>query len=292
MRFFLGFIFLLISGSAFSQVEKGISAIDSLTAISRVQFLSCDDLEGRYMGSKGGKISSQYISSEFVRVGYVPIVDTFSVNGFGMQNVYIMIPGQTKEIVVVGAHYDHLGVDSLGNVYNGADDNASGVAAVLGIADAIKASGLTPKRTIILALWDGEEKGLNGSENFVKNFERIGDVVFYLNFDMIGRNTDESRPNMFRYFYNDTKPEYRMYLDEGISKFGLRLEPDYRPWDDPTTGSDNANFARVGIPIAWYHTDGHADYHKVTDTHEKINWSKLLDIIKSSYYVSWCVANE
>lgn len=298
MRFFIGIIFLLTSPNVFGQVSKGVAAIDSLTAVARVQFLACDALEGRYAGSKDAAISAEYIASEFTRMGYKPVVQRFNERGGEMRNIYTVIPGSSDEIIVIGAHYDHLGVDDKGDAFNGADDNASGVAAVLGIGDAIKASGLTPKRTIILALWDGEEsgknreRGLNGSRFFTQNFEQIKNVVFYMNFDMIGRNTDESKPTLFRYFYNDTKPQYRSYLETAITDFDLNLSPDFRPWDNPTSGSDNANFARIGIPIAWYHTDGHADYHKVSDTSDKLNWSKMLDIIKSSYLVSWQVANE
>lgn len=274
-----------------STVERGVTGVDSLVAVARVEFLACDALDGRLTGSKDAKIVSEYIASEFTRAGYKPHFQKFMAKSSKMRNVYTVIEGTSKEIVVVGAHYDHLGVDSLGDAYNGADDNASGVAAVLGIADAIKASGAKPKRTIILALWDGEENGLNGSKHFVAHFPKIKDVVFYMNFDMIGRNTDETKPSLFRYFYNDTKPEYKQFLDESITQFGLKLEPDYRPWDMPTSGSDNASFARAGIPITWYHTDGHADYHGVNDTHKKLNWAKLVDIIKSSYYVTWRVAN-
>ena len=106
-----------------------------------------------------------------------------------------VIEGNTpQEIVVVGAHYDHLGMDGnlVGDaIYNGADDNASGVAAVLQIAQAFLATGVQPARTVIFALWDGEEKGLLGPAYFVQSFREMAHIKGYLNFDMIGRNSDE-----------------------------------------------------------------------------------------------------
>ena len=117
-----------------------------------------------------------------------------------MANVLGVIPGQrTDEYVIVGAHFDHLGTDeTLANdaIYNGADDNASGVSAVLQIARAFQASGQKPLRNVIIAFWDGEEKGLLGSKHFVQSCDFIGKVKGYLNFDMIGRNNkpDTSTP--------------------------------------------------------------------------------------------------
>lgn len=113
-----------------------------------------------------------------------------------------------------------------------------------------------------------------------------------MNFDMIGRNNDENKPNHVVYFYTDTHPQYGKWLKDSIRKYNFSLAPDYRPWDKPVSGSDNASFARHNIPIIWYHTDGHPDYHQPGDHADKLNWEKLVEITKTAYLTMWKLANE
>ena len=150
-------------------------------------------------------------------------------------------------------------------IYNGADDNASGVSAVLQIARAFLASGQQPERNVIFAFWDGEEKGLLGSKYFVQTCPFVSQIKGYLNFDMIGRNNKPEQPKHVVYFYTAAHPSFGDWLKKDIKKYGLQLEPDYRAWDNPVGGSDNGTFAKAGIPIIWYHTDGHPDYHQPSD---------------------------
>ena len=117
-------------------------------------------------------------------------------------------------------------------------------------------------------------------------------VKGYLNFDMIGRNSDESNPENVVYFYTESHPAFGKWLKEDIQKYNLKLKPDYRPWDRPVGGSDNTSFAKLDIPIIWYHTNGHPDYHLPSDHAERINWSKLVDITKASFLNMWNMANE
>ena len=163
-------------------------------------------------------------------------------------------------------------------IYNGADDNASGVSAVLQIAKAFLASGEKPERTIIFALWDGEELGLLGSEYFMQTCPFASEIKGYVNFDMIGRNNDEQKPKYVVYFYTEAHPQFGEWLKSDIKTYGLGLEPNYRPWDKPIGGSDNASFAKRDVPVIWYHTDGHPDYHQPSDHADKINWDKLVEI--------------
>ena len=169
-----------------------------------------------------------------------------------MSNVLGTIPGERPdEYVIVGAHFDHLGVDeTLANdrIYNGADDNASGVSAVLQIARAFLATGQKPLRTVIFAFWDGEEKGLLGSKYFVQSCPFISQVKGYLNFDMIGRNNKPEQPQHVVYFYTAAHPVFGNWLKQDIARYSLRLQPDYRAWDRPTGGSDNASFACATSP--------------------------------------------
>ena len=213
-----------------------------------------------------------------------------------MRNILCKIEGKNpNEIVIIGAHYDHLGYDPMlkgDQIYNGADDNASGVQAVLQVAKAFLATGEQPERTVVFAFWDGEEKGLLGSKYFALNYPEIGKVKGYLNYDMIGRNNNEANPQYFVYFYTAAYQMFGDWLKNDIETYGLQLDPSYRAWDNPVGGSDNGTFAKLGIPIIWYHTDAHPDYHQPGDHAERLNWDKVVDITKASFLAFWKLANE
>ena len=185
-----------------------------------------------------------------------------------------------------------MGADFRDQIYNGADDNASGVQAVLQVARAFLATGVQPERTTIFAFWDGEEKGLLGSRYFAQVYPEINKVKGYLNYDMIGRNNNEANPKHFVYFYTEAYPMFGDWLKNDIVTYGLELDPNYRPWDKPVGGSDNGTFAKLGIPIIWYHTDAHPDYHMPGDQGERCNWPKMVDITKASFLAFWKLANE
>lgn len=312
MRLILLFCVVFSSTMCFAQKEIGLSSINLERAKSVVGFLADDKIQGREAGMIGAKKAADYIAEEFAKYRlesvkggettgnkYFHSFDTTKLSvkfssepqKMHLRNVLAQIEGENpNEIVIIGAHYDHYGIRD-GKIYNGADDNASGVSAVLQIAKAFVESGVKPQRTVIFALWDGEEKGLLGSTQFTKSFKDIDKVTSYLNFDMIGRNSDESNPKTFTYFYTASKGEYEKWLREAVIEFSLDLKPQYNAWENPISGSDNASFAKRGIPIVWYHTQGHSDYHQPTDTADKINWSKLLDITKSAYLIFWNMAN-
>ena len=94
------------------------------------------------------------------------------------------------------------------------------------------------------------------------------------------------------YFYTEANPTFEKWLKEDIKKYNLQLEHDYRPWDNPIGGSDNGPFAKAGVPIIWYHTDGHPDYHQPSDHADKLNWEKIVEITKASFLNAWNLANE
>lgn len=322
-------IAFLISLSVLGQSGKdtGLGSINKESAEAYIGFLTSDALRGREAGQNGSCIAAEYIKSLLQDMGVKPLnTDSyfqpfeaysrerqtrarFSVHPdsiarykqerayrkLELKNVLGYIEGKRKdEYVIVGAHYDHLGMDeSLAGdkIYNGADDNASGVSAVLQIAKAFVVSGQQPERTVIFAFWDGEELGLLGSEYFVADCPFVSSVKGYLNFDMIGRNKDEAKPEHVVYFYTESHPAFGEWLKDDIKAYKLNLKPDYRPWDKPIGGSDNASFAKRDIPLIWYHTDGHPDYHQPTDHADKINWDKLVDITKASFLNLWNMAN-
>lgn len=324
----LSVLFIALFSNIYGQTakEKGLSSINIQTAKAHINFLAHDELEGREAGKHGSKIAAQYIISQLKQIGIKPLNNDYlqsfiacrkerqikaryQVNldsierlkkqvhkSLSLNNILGIIEGEnTKEYVIVGAHYDHLGIDedlAGDKIYNGADDNASGVSAVLQLAKAFKESEQKPKRNIIFAFWDGEEKGLLGSKYFTQNCSFIKDIKGYLNYDMIGRGIKSKKKNQVTYFYLASHPEYEQWLKEDIKRYNLSLNPDYRAWDNPVGGSDNASFALKKIPIIWYHTGGHKDYHQPSDHVDKINWIKLLNITKASYLNMWHWAND
>lgn len=327
-RDYLLLALLLVGNITFAQspIERGLNTINRSSAEATINFLAGDELQGREAGFHGSRVTSEYIVSLLQWMGVSPLADSYfqpfdayrkerqkkgrlevhpdSIaklkqavhQKLSMRNVLGMIPGKnTKEYVIVGAHFDHLGIDPAldgDQIYNGADDNASGVSAVLQIARAFLASGQQPERNVVFAFWDGEEKGLLGSKFFVQTCPFLSQIKGYLNFDMIGRNNKPQQPKQVVYFYTAAHPVFGDWLKEDIRKYSLQLEPDYRAWENPIGGSDNGSFAKVGIPIIWYHTDGHPDYHQPSDHADQLNWDKVVEITKASFLNMWKMANE
>ena len=327
-RDYLLLALLLVGNITFAQspIERALNTINRSSAEATINFLASDELQGREAGFHGSRVTSEYIVSLLQWMGVSPLADSYfqpfdayrkerqkkgrlevhpdSIaklkqevhQKLSMRNVLGMIPGKnTKEYVIVGAHFDHLGIDPAldgDQIYNGADDNASGVSAVLQIARAFLASGQQPERNVIVAFWDGEEKGLLGSKYFVQTCPFLSQIKGYLNFDMIGRNNKPQQPKQVVYFYTAAHPAFGDWLKEDIKKHGLQLKPDYRAWENPIGGSDNGSFAKVGIPIIWYHTDGHPDYHQPSDHADRLNWDKVVEITKASFLNMWKMANE
>ena len=327
-RDYLLLALLLVGNITFAQspIERALNTINRSSAEATINFLASDELQGREAGFHGSRVTSEYIVSLLQWMGVSPLAGSYfqpfdayrkerqkkgrlevhpdSIaklkqevhQKLSMRNVLGMIPGKnTKEYVIVGAHFDHLGIDPVldgDQIYNGADDNASGVSAVLQIARAFLASGQQPERNVIFAFWDGEEKGLLGSKYFVQTCSFLSQIKGYLNFDMIGRNNKPQQPKQVVYFYTAAHPVFGDWLKEDIRKYGLQLEPDYRAWENPIGGSDNGSFAKVGIPIIWYHTDGHPDYHQPSDHADRLNWDKVVEITKASFLNMWKMANE
>jgi hypothetical protein len=210
-----------------------------------------------------------------------------------LRNILGCIEGENpNEIMIVGAHYDHLGKHN-GHIFNGADDNGSGVVAVTTMAKAFMESGVKPYRTIIFALWDGEERGLLGSRSFIEHSKDLDKTLLYLNFDMIGRNGSPDSPgNKVAMIYTKAYNNLVETSKQNINDFNLNLDVNFSGVDKPVGGSDNSGFAKKEIPIFWFHTGGHTDYHKASDHVELINWDKLTDVIKLSYLNMWEFANN
>lgn len=323
LSFFVVISMFLCCSVAFAQKmpKRGYETITEESARSIIGFLAGDLVEGRDAGTRGGSLAAEYIVSLLQEWGVQPLDATGYLQHFTavknqnnwvteadldlsallargcekreMKNILAVIPGKEPGYVVVGAHYDHLGVDSTltgDNCFNGADDNASGVSAVLQIARAVKTTGKQPRRTIVFAFWDGEEKGLLGSRFFVKKCSFLSDVSAYMNFDMIGRGPVEE-PMHLSYMYSAGNPLFGEWLRADVKKHGFCFKPFYNASQNLIGGSDNTPFARKGIPIVWYHTEGHPDYHRPSDSYEKIIYPKLTDITRAAALCVWRLAN-
>lgn len=307
-----------------AQCDAGLRSITEDAARAHVYFLADDLLEGRRAGERGSRIAKQYIISQMRQAGLKPFFESYEqpfeacavqklksgVRYFveadsiaeikkqvhrtmHLSNVLAVLPGKkTDEMVVVGAHLDHEGVysDLEGDkIYNGADDNASGVAAVLQIMKAFVASDATPERTIVFAFWDGEEFGLLGSRYFTDNYKDMQKVKGYLNFDMVGSGTDS---RYLMYFFTAAHPKFGEWLKADMAKHNFCFDPDYRAWENPVGGSDQQSFHLKGVPIVWYHTGGQPNYNFPSDEADTVNYPKLTDITRASYLTTWHLANE
>ncbi|ACF13138.1 peptidase M28 [Chloroherpeton thalassium ATCC 35110] len=219
------------------------------------------------------------------------------------ENVCAMIEGceEKDEAVVVCGHYDHLGIDRRGNIYNGADDNGSGSAAVLSLAEAFARNGIKPRRSIIFMLFSGEEKGLLGSKHFVsKPMFPLENIVADVNLDMVGRSDrkhEASGETDYVYAIGSDKIslEYdRLLREANQASVNLELDYTFNREDDPNRfyyRSDQYSFAKHGIPSLFLFTGLHDDYHQPTDTIEKIDFEKLTKISRLAFSLLWRVAN-
>jgi Peptidase family M28/PDZ domain/PA domain len=202
-------------------------------------------------------------------------------------------PNPGKGWIVVGAHYDHLGhgtrgtslagKDEAGQIHHGADDNASGTAAVLAIADGLAKQPMR-RRNIMFTLWSGEEIGLVGSNAFIMNPPvPLAEVAAYLNFDMVGR----MQSNRLAADGTGSSEVWPRILERAnvAAGFDLNISP------DPYQPTDSSNFNQASIPTLFFTTGSHADYHRPSDTADKINYEDLDRIVDFAVAVIQSVAN-
>ena len=231
----------------------------------------------------------------------------------GMDNILGMVDGQSSdEMVVVGAHLDHDGIDEAGRIYNGADDNASGTAAVLAIASAFTraaAQGTRPARAVVFALWNGEEKGSLGAEFYVVHPQPARRIVANINLDMVGRDEDIPDPDDPRYHgFARTRaadntnvvhllgysyaPDIARAADVANEPTHLVVKQDYdRDSQGLVRRSDNWPFLQHGIPAVFLTTGLHPDYHTPDDDTARIDFAKLERITEFAARLAWLTAN-
>ncbi|HEV2670176.1 MAG TPA: M20/M25/M40 family metallo-hydrolase [Gemmatimonadales bacterium] len=278
--------------------------------LADVRFLADDRQEGRGVGTAGLERSGAYIKEGFGRAGLrasfqdftipadAPAVLHTNLAGTATRNVVAVIPGSSpqwrNEFIVVGAHYDHLGMggfgaldpDSTGRVHNGADDNASGTAALLEIGRMLSARTPAPARTIVLVAFSGEELGTLGSSYFVQHAvpQPIDSLYAMLNLDMVGR----LRNARLMALGAATAREFPALLDS------LNTPPrfDLRASGDGWGPSDHAVFFAAHHPVLHFFTDLHEDYHRSTDDWEKLNVEGLAQVAQFVADLAWALANR
>jgi Zn-dependent M28 family amino/carboxypeptidase len=256
-------------------------AIDSARLVRDISVLAHDSMEGRRVGTPGSARARTFLDTSFRERGLqaVPDADTYlhpftftrgdsTITGV---NILGMVRGTTRpdHYIVVSAHYDHLGVRN-GEIFNGADDNASGTAALLAIADHFTRN--LPRHSIIFAAFDAEEGGLRGARAFVAEppVQREA-IVLNVNMDMVGRNDAGELYVAGTAHY----PQLLPYVERVGATAEVTLIPGHdrpgaRPTDDWTNASDHAAFHQVGIPFLYFGVEDHPDYHRATDTFERI----------------------
>ncbi|SHI32682.1 Peptidase family M28 [Hymenobacter daecheongensis DSM 21074] len=220
------------------------------------------------------------------------------------ENVLGLVEGTDRkdEVLVISAHYDHLGMKH-DTIYNGADDDGSGTAAVLEIAQAFaqaKKEGHGPRRSVLFVLMTGEEEGLFGSEYYTGHpVLPLANTVANLNIDMVGR-TDKAHADKpdFVYVVGDDRLSWELHtVSEAANAQHAHLALDYayNAADDPEQlyyRSDHYNFARRGIPVIFYTSGLHADYHKATDDVDKIEFGPLEKRTRLVFHTAWELANR
>ena len=305
---------LSYEGKAFKTAYESIKA-DELK--KNLMVIASDEMEGRQTGSEGQKKAGVYMIDYYKNLGVsypkalgsyyqkVPKEALKSRRGElpDSENILAFIEGTEKpeEIIVISAHYDHVGTNN-GVVYNGADDDGSGTVAVMEIAEAFqqaKKAGKGPKRSILFLHVTGEEHGLLGSKYYSDNpvFD-LKNTVANLNIDMIGRSDKENEGKNYVYVIgSDMLSTELKKINVAANKATQNLELNYK-YDDPNDPmrlyyrSDHYNFAKHGIPVAFFFDGIHEDYHQPTDDPEKIDYPLLQKRAQLVFATAWELANR
>jgi len=313
-------IFALIFSSAlsFAQYEEAQPFAESINRQDLKELLyvyASDFFQGRETGKLGQKRAVTFLKEFYEKRGIAPAKGTddyfqrmeLTIKGEAVstENVVAIIEGSTKpdEYVVISSHLDHEGIKN-GQIYNGADDDGSGSVALLEIAEAFQKAaeaGKGPQRSVIFLHVSGEEKGLLGSKYYTDNpLYPLANTIADFNIDMVGRTDPKRESDNRNYIYligSDRLSNELHEISEEANKATTNIELDYtyNAEDDPNRfyfRSDHYNFAKNNIPVIFYFNGTHADYHKPTDTVEKIQYDLLEERARLVFYTAWEVANR
>jgi acetylornithine deacetylase/succinyl-diaminopimelate desuccinylase-like protein len=273
-------------------------------------YLASDELEGRCAGYPGCDKAAVYIADAFKKAGLKPAGDgggwtqKFRLAGMDTQNVIGMIEGSDpelkKEVVVIGAHYDHVGTSETRDfgrmggkgddkIWNGADDNASGTTCVISLAQAFGQEGLSARRTLVFICFSGEEAGLVGSRYYTNHpVVPLEKHVFMLNLDMVGRN-----PTKAVEIHGVGSAEggvIRKAAEHAVAASGLKAK-----LNDAVTlvggDSDHSSFADKRIPYAFFFSGFHADYHRPSDHADKLSYENMVKVANTAMEILLEIGN-
>ena len=322
----------IISYSQLENAKKFAKTITEKDLKKHLYTYASDEFEGRNTGSEGQKKAVEYLKNFYIENNIKPgdpdkdyfqkmtlNISRGNEGEVDSENVIAIIEGTEKpeEYLILTAHLDHVGYGRTGSrlrksyigevkdrIHNGADDDGSGTVAMLEIAQAFKQAskkGKGPKRSIIFLHVTGEEKGLLGSAYYSDNpIYPLSNTVANLNLDMIGRIDPTRKGDKREYIYiigsdHDSQDLHEISEQTNLQTVNLDLDYRYNAKDDPQRfyyRSDHYNFAKKGIPIIFYFSGTHEDYHLPSDTPDKINYDLLELRSKLIFYTAWNIANR
>lgn len=278
----LGLAAILVSAiAAVPFASAQAQTVDRDAALNDLRILSADDMDGRGTGTEGAERARTYIAGRFEEIGIRPAFEgyehDFSYERQGASNDAINLVGyiegtsDSETVMIVTAHYDHLG-HCGGQICNGADDNASGVAALLAVAADFAAN--PPEHDIYFAALDAEEVGLQGARALVGDFPvDLDRLALNVNLDMLGYQEENELPAAGAFHY----PFLRERVDRAGAVEGITLiqgydSPEWGENGDWTYASDHGPFHRAGVPFIYYGVDFHQHYHQPTDEYEVMHY--------------------
>jgi Zn-dependent M28 family amino/carboxypeptidase len=268
--------------------ENKLPLFDETQLLQHVKIISSNLYEGRRTGTDGANRAKKYIINQFYKLNVLKINNTYEQpftfvhrgNEYKGVNVLGVIKGTTfsDKYLVISAHYDHEGIKQ-GEIFNGADDNASGLSALFAFAEFYKKN--PPKHSIILAAFDAEELGLEGSKHFVNStLVSSKNISLNINLDMISRS-DKNELYVVGTASNKSL-KYVISNFKTSEKINVLMGHDgYDGLDNWTYSSDHANFYKKEIPFLYFGVEDHKDYHEPTDDYENIHPEFYVYAVKS-----------
>jgi Zn-dependent M28 family amino/carboxypeptidase len=286
-----------------SNLVSAQTPIEQHSAVRDLQILSSEKMQGRAPGSQGHKFAQDYLIERLQEIGLSPCGQSFIqeqslINASGksktMQNILACKKGNAtnltgKNTIVMSAHYDHLGVKN-GAIFYGADDNASGVSALLQIAKNIQSKPL--QHDVVFAFFDAEEQGKLGAFAYIKNpIPAIENIALNINLDMVARGDKGELYASGSHTYPAIKTILEKLNHAPEVKLLFGHDKPGHTQDDWTTQSDHHAFFKAGIPHVYFGVEDHPDYHKASDRFEKINLNFFLAAIELISQATYAMDN-